>query len=89
MAETKRRWMMGMRSSAAVAKWLQEQEWYDSFIETLDRFREYDSEDVGRFLDGSMNVDTIYLAFPWYLSPEGMDFWQEIDKQFREWFYGD
>ena len=43
-----------------------------------------DSEDVGRFLDGSMNVDTIYLAFPWYLSPEGMDFWQEIDKQFRE-----
>ena len=80
---------MAQKTNAAVAKWLQKQEWYESFIETLNRFREYDSEDVGRFLDGSMKADTIYLAFPWYLSPEGMDFWQEIDKQFREWFYGD
>lgn len=77
---------MNEKSNAAVAKWLQKQEWYDSFIETLDRFREYDSEDVGRFLDGSMKEDTIYRAFPWYLSPEGMDFWKEIDKQFRDWY---
>ena len=79
---------MNGKSNAAVAKWLQKQEWYDSFIETLYRFRDYDS-DVARFLDGSMKEDTIYLAFPWYFSPEGMDFWNDIDKQFREWFYGD
>ena len=54
---------MAQKTNAAVAKWLQKQEWYDSFIETLDRFREYDSEDVGRFLDGSMNVELFTWLF--------------------------
>lgn len=80
---------MAQKTSAAVSKWLQKQEWYESFVETLERFRDYDLEDMNRFLKGIMLEDTIYAAFPWYLSPEGMDFWQDIDKQFREWFNGD
>ena len=80
---------MAQKTSAAVSKWLKKQEWYESYIETLERFREYDNEDIERFLKGHMMEDTIYAAFPWYLSPEGMDFWKDINKQFKEWFYGD
>ena len=80
---------MAQKTNAAVAKWLQKQEWYESYIETLERYREYDNEDIERFLKGHMMEYTICAAFPWYLSPEGMDFWEDIDKQFKEWFYGD
>ena len=80
---------MAQKTSAAVSKWLKKQEWHESFIETLERFREYDCEDIERFLSGHMMENTIYEAFPWYLSPEGMDFWGDIDKQFKEWFYGE
>lgn len=88
-AEIKKILKMAQKTSSAVSKWLKKQEWYESFIETLERFREYDREDINRFLKGTMLEDTIYAAFPWYLSPEGMDFWKDIDKQFRDWFYGD
>ena len=57
---------MNGKSNAAVAKWLQKQEWYESFVETLERFRDYDLEDMNRFLNGIMLEDTIYAAFPWY-----------------------
>ena len=89
MVEIKKILKMAQKTSAAVSKWLQKQEWYESYIETLERFREYDNEDIKRFLRGHMMEDTIYAAFPWYLSPEGMDFWKDINKQFKEWFYGD
>ena len=88
-AEIKKILKMAQKTSAAVSKWLKKQEWYESYIETLERFREYDNEDIERFLKGHMMEDTIYAAFPWYLSPEGMDFWKDINKQFKEWFYGD
>ena len=80
---------MTQRTSTAVSKWLQKQEWYESYVETLGRYSEYDGEYMDKFLSGHMMEETVHLAFPWYLSPDGVDFWIDIDKQFKEWFYGE
>lgn len=80
---------MTQKTSAAISKWLQKQDWYESYVENLERYRDYDSEGIKRFLNGCMYDETIIVAFPWYLSPEGYDYWREINNEFAEWYYGE
>lgn len=77
---------MGRRSNAAVAKWLEKQEWFDAWVENM---RLQDVEYVEEYIRGFRGEITLVNSFVWQMTPEGDDYWQEIDKQFKEWFYGD
>ena len=88
MVEIKRRWMMRLKTNAAVAKWLKKQEWYEAWIDNLNLFRD-DPEVINDFINGLFDEGTIIKGFPWRMTPEGDTFWAEVNKQFEAWYYGD
>ena len=79
---------MTQRTSTEVSRWLQKQEWYESYIDNLERYRDYDSNVVNRFKNGYKYHETIMSAFSWYSTPEGYDYWYKINEQFEDWYYG-
>ena len=79
---------MGMRSSAAVAKWLQEQEWYEAWVDNHE-LQEDDIAIVNWYKAGYELSNTLTGSIMWDLTPEGDEYWRGINEQFRDWFYGD
>lgn len=78
---------MRSRSSQAVAKWLREQEWYEAWIDNL-TLQEEDQNIIQWFIEGNVGSSTIQTSIVWYQTPEGDDYWREINRQFKEWYYG-
>lgn len=78
---------MRSRSSQAVAKWLREQEWYEAWIDNL-TLQEEDQNIIQWFIEGNVGSSTIQCSIVWYQTPEGDDYWREINRQFKEWYYG-
>lgn len=79
---------MAQKTNAAVAKWLQKQEWYEAWLDNMN-LQDLDEALILEYKCGLHGEDTISNSFIWMVTPEGYDYWREIDKQFREWFYGD
>ena len=79
---------MPTKTRAAIAKWLEKQEWYEAWIDNLNLFRE-DPEVINDFINGLFDEGTIMMGFPWRMTPEGDEYWRGINQQFQEWYYGD
>lgn len=80
--------MRGIRSDIAVSLWMEDQEWFDAWNDNLVLQVEDDDLRIW-YAEGHEGVETIKNSIIWYLTPEGYDYWREIDKQFRKWYYGD
>ena len=74
---------MGRRSNAAVAKWLEKQEWFDAWVENM---RQQDVENAEEYIRGFWGEITLVNSFIWLATPEGEDYWEDINKQFLEWY---
>ena len=88
MVEIKRRQRMGKRTNAAVAKWLEEQEWYESWTDNM-ILQSDKTEEIRAYICGEAGPNTLSHSFCWWLSPEGDEYWRGINQQFQEWYYGD
>lgn len=78
---------MGQRNSATVAKWLREQEWYDAWVDNLE-LQEDDLAIVNWYKAGHELEKTLTGSIIWHLTPEGDEYWRNINEQFKEWYYG-
>ena len=79
---------MPTKTRAAIAKWLEKQEWYEAYCDNL-VLQSRLTETIRRFLAGIYEEDTICAAFSWSFTPEGDSYWRDINKQFTAWYYGD
>lgn len=79
---------MKPKGRIAVANFLLEQEWYDAWYDNL-ILQEEDFDLVRHFVEGHEGASTIENSIVWYLTPEGDEYWREINKRFKEWFYGE
>lgn len=77
---------MAQKTRAAVAKWLQKQEWFDAWVENM---RLQDVGNADEYILGFWDEFTLVNSFVWQMTPEGYDYWCEIEKQFKKWYYGD
>lgn len=80
---------MRRRTNAAVAKWLEKQEWYEAWLENMN-LQDFMSE--GQKLEYTLGLhgeETISDSIVWMMTPEGYDYWEEINRQFKAWFYGE
>lgn len=74
-----------MKSSNEISQWLTSQKWFEQLSCNIDRekrgsiFRE-------AILNGNSGMCTISSAFVWTFTPEGYDYWLDIDRQFIQWF---
>lgn len=78
---------MGQRNSTTVAKWLRKQEWYDAWVDNLE-LQEDDIAIVNWFKAGHELGATLICSIVWHLTPEGDEYWRNINEQFKEWYYG-
>ena len=79
---------MAQKTNAAVAKWLQKQEWYEAWLDNM-RLQDFLSE--GRkheYALGLYGEVTICDSIVWLMTPEGYDYWDEINQQFIRWYNG-
>lgn len=66
-----------------IKKWLKKQPWYNRFVYNMDNSR---NSSYDHILSGNEGAFTIRISFIWKNSPEGHDFWENIDNQFIQWY---
>lgn len=77
-----------MKTPKQIKEYIRKQSWYESF-------RNHVNHSVGSLsrhfyiLFGKAGEDTIRRAFPWDKTLEGAHFWIRVDRNFREWYYGE
>lgn len=63
----------------------EEQPWFKSFTEYLDKYRDGDSTRYfKRDWKGASSESFITMAFPWRDSKEGMSYWRDVCNDFME-----
>ena len=79
---------MRRRTNAAVAKWLEKQEWYEAWLDNMN-LQDLDEALILEYKCGLRGKDTISNSFIWMVTPEGYDYWKKINEEFKAWFYGE
>jgi hypothetical protein len=79
-----------MKTKEEVKKWIEKQEWFKTYVKNIyiDRL-DSDPSTMERFLSGSKGKDTISGAFIWGNTEEGGKFWNNVDKEFQNWYRGE
>ena len=78
---------MPTRTREAIAKWLEKQEWYEVFCDNM-VLQSRATETKYECINGLFYEDTISGAFSWAFTPEGDEYWREINKGFIAWYNG-
>ena len=78
---------MGRRTSAAVAKWLEKQEWYEAWLDNMN-LQDLSENEKSQCIYGYYGLDTNRGSIIWMITPEGGDYWDEINQQFIRWYNG-
>ena len=78
---------MGRRTSAAVAKWLEKQEWYEAWLDNMN-LQDLSENEKSQCINGYYGLGTIRGSIIWMITPEGDDYWDEINQQFIRWYNG-
>lgn len=72
-----------MKTQKQIRKWLQTQEWYPQFKKNMRK----EPEDKQKYiLIGKAYSETIKGAFIWNGTPEGINFWWNVNIQFLKWY---
>ena len=79
---------MPTRTRQAIAKWLKNQEWYEAFCDNM-VLQSRSTEQIYECINGLFYESTISGAFSWSFTPEGDDYWRNINNVFETWYYGD
>ena len=74
------------RSKNDIKKWLKEKKWYQKYADNL-KIEYPDINERRKFLSGDKNTSTISAAFCYRDTPEGVDFWSQIEEMFLKWYF--
>lgn len=74
-----------MKTPEQIRAWLESREWWPQFVKNTVDY-DYLTEEV---LGGDRGEDTIIDAFGWFTAPEGPFFWQDRNREFKEWYFGE
>ena len=79
-----------MKTKEEIKKWLEKQEWFKAYVKNIyiDRLGS-DHSAMERLLSGSVEKDTISGAFIWDNTEEGSKFWNNVNKEFQNWYRGE
>lgn len=79
-----------MKTKEEIKKWIEKQEWFKAYVKNI-YINRLDSNPsaMERFLSGSKEKDTISGAFIWDNTEEGGKFWNNVDKEFQNWYRGE
>lgn len=75
-----------MKTPEQICQWLRSQLWYEQFVRNIDRHGPILLRDKAKLIYGEEGLSTIVYAFPWNETEEGINFWDEADKQFIKWY---
>ena len=79
---------MKRRTNAAVAKWLEKQEWYEAWLENMN-LQDLDETLILEYKCGLHGGHTIDHSIIWMITPEGYDYWKKINEELIDWYYGE
>ena len=71
-----------------ISEWLRYKPWLKKFMKNCRNIGKIRREGAMKILSGEMGLLTIAAGFTWSRSPEGLGYWKEKDRQFKEWYYG-
>lgn len=75
------------RTAQEIKDYLQGKEWSRWYRDNLMDFQcRTDPSAVNTFLGGYERQETLRKAFIWRDTPEGFYFWQEMNRQFLDWY---
>lgn len=74
------------RSKTEIKKWLKTRDWYEKYVNNL-KVEYQDIYQRQKFLSGENDTSTISAAFCYRDTPEGIEYWSQIEEQFLKWYY--
>ena len=77
-----------MRNRRQVASWLERQEWYEAWIYNMHIQNYLDPDQVDEYIYGLHGEDTIFNSVVFRQTPEGQDYWENVNQQFKDWYNG-
>lgn len=77
-----------IKTDAQVSEWLRKQKWLRKFVGNIRNLTETSKTEALRILGGYYGANTIAAGFDWDRSPQGKEYWQTKDREFKEWYYG-
>lgn len=80
---------MGTKTAAEVRDYLKKQKWVHKFAKNMKSVGNLSKEGAYSVLAGECGANTILSGFPWAMSPQGFDYWYNIHKEFRKFYYGE
>lgn len=75
------------KTAGAVQKWIKSQQWWDKFKKNFEAQKPLMYPTMTELLQKSFQ-EPIASAFYWDRTPEGFEFWKDIDNQFLDFYYG-
>lgn len=75
------------RKAGEAQKWIKSQPWWVQFKRNFEAQKPLDFPTMTELLQKSFQ-EPIASAFYWDRTPEGFDYWKQIDKSFLDFYYG-
>lgn len=75
---------MKQRSEKNIKMWLRTRLWYRRYKSNLITER---SDESSNYLEGKMGSWTLYSAFTYKNTPEGVEYWSDKEEKFLKWYY--
>lgn len=74
-----------MKTKKEVKKYIESQEWYDSFVENLARHMRMDVDSYLREIVCQSFGILITCAFIWDSTSQGVEYWGDINVKYLDW----
>lgn len=74
-----------MKTKEQIKAWLESRPWYEKFTANTERLNP-EKGYIDYVLRCGPTDQIISMAFIWHKTPEGHGYWQNISKEFTEWF---
>lgn len=82
-----------MKSKKQIVAWLKVQPWYEDFVfNCVKRSKELSvnaeslAKHINHKVSGELGVNVIFGSFVWKDTPQGHEFWKEVNTEFHYWY---
>lgn len=76
-----------MKSKRQVKEYIKSQEWYNSFVEELEKHMRMDVDSYLREIVCKDSSNLLIGAFLWECTPQGVKYWGKIEKEYFKWLF--
>lgn len=75
-----------MKNRRKIARWLEQQEWYEAWIDNMNIQGYLDPEQMNEYIYGLNDEHTIISSMVFTQTPEGQEFWDNVNQEFLDWY---